>query len=211
MACSAGYLVNVEPDPHHAGNRYRCTSWQPNQLPNIFAMDDAINLPTQTATQWDALAHVFLEDKMWNGYDASLVDSFGAHKCGIEKFRNRMVGRGVLPTSRVIGVDYLEDGYAITNADMDDTAKTRESKYAAETSLSCVRARWNSGSKIKIGRLRRRRCTRSCVQLRLDFRKIAAICGHLVEVRPNETDEANQPFHWASIPALVSPMAKFSM
>ena len=43
-----------------------------DQLPNnLRYADDAINLPTQTATQWDALAHVFLEDKMWNGYDAS--------------------------------------------------------------------------------------------------------------------------------------------
>ena len=58
--------------------------------------DDFINLPTQCASQWDALAHVFAGDKMWNGYNASLVDSTGAHKNGIEKFANKMVGRGVL-------------------------------------------------------------------------------------------------------------------
>ncbi len=40
--------------------------------------DDAINLPTQAATQWDALAHVFLGDQMWNGYPATLVDTRGA-------------------------------------------------------------------------------------------------------------------------------------
>ena len=53
-----------------------------------------INLPTQAASQWDALSHVFAEDKMWNGYPATLVDSRGAHKNGIEKFANKMVGRG---------------------------------------------------------------------------------------------------------------------
>ena len=64
--------------------------------PGLRYADDAINLPTQAATQWDALAHVFLVDKMWNGYPATLVDSRGAHRNGIEKFANKMVGRGVL-------------------------------------------------------------------------------------------------------------------
>ena len=54
--------------------------------PGLRYADDAINLPTQAATQWDALAHVFLGEKMWNGYPATLVDSRGAHKNGIEKF-----------------------------------------------------------------------------------------------------------------------------
>jgi hypothetical protein len=30
---------------------------------------------------------------MWNGYDARLVDSGGAHKNGIEKTKDKMVGR----------------------------------------------------------------------------------------------------------------------
>src|ERR1700752_2119607 len=32
--------------------------------------DDAINMPCQASTQWDALCHIFLGDKMYNGYDA---------------------------------------------------------------------------------------------------------------------------------------------
>ena len=64
--------------------------------PGLRYGDDAINLPTQCATQWDALAHVFLEERMWNGYDARLVDARGAHRCGIEHVIGKMVGRGVL-------------------------------------------------------------------------------------------------------------------
>ena len=48
--------------------------------PGLRYADDAINLPTQAATQWDALSHVFLVDKMWNGYPATLVDMRGAHQ-----------------------------------------------------------------------------------------------------------------------------------
>src|SRR6266481_2163280 len=39
--------------------------------------DDAINMPVQSATHWDSLGHIFYEDKMYNGYDAKLVDSRG--------------------------------------------------------------------------------------------------------------------------------------
>jgi len=48
---------------------------------------------------------------MWNGYDARLVDSDGAHKNGIEKVKAIMVGRGVLlDVARHIGVDSLSPG-----------------------------------------------------------------------------------------------------
>ena len=35
--------------------------------------DDWIVMPLQCVTQWDSLAHVFYEGKMYNGYDARLV------------------------------------------------------------------------------------------------------------------------------------------
>ena len=86
--------------------------------------DDFINLPTQTASQWDALAHVFTGDKMWNGYPAALVDARGAHKNGIEHFADKMVGRGVLlDVARHKGKKRLADGYGITIRDLDATAK----------------------------------------------------------------------------------------
>ena len=47
--------------------------------------DDAVSLPLQCGTQWDALGHVFNSDKMWNGYDATLVGSNGAEKNAIHK------------------------------------------------------------------------------------------------------------------------------
>ena len=53
-------------------------------------------MPCQASTQWDALCHIFLDDKMYNGYDATLVGAKGAKKLGIEHVRDKMVGRGVL-------------------------------------------------------------------------------------------------------------------
>jgi kynurenine formamidase len=85
--------------------------------------DDVIVMPNQSGTQWDGLAHIFFEGKMFNGYDAGLVSAKGAAKCGIEQFRQKMVMRGVfLDVARAKGVDALEPGYAITAADLDATA-----------------------------------------------------------------------------------------
>lgn len=92
--------------------------------------DDAINMPVQGATHWDALGHIFLDDKMYNGYDARMVDSNGLGKLGIEHSREKMVGRGVLlDIARYKGVEYLPDGYGISNNDLDATAKAQKVEF----------------------------------------------------------------------------------
>src|SRR5438094_878497 len=90
----------------------------------IRAADDMVVMPLQCGTQWDGLGHIFYENSMWNGYDCREVTSFGAQKCGIEKTKSRMVGRGVfLDVPRALGMDVLPDGHAITSEELDRTAK----------------------------------------------------------------------------------------
>jgi hypothetical protein len=90
----------------------------------IRAADDMVVMPLQCGTQWDGLGHVFYENYMWNGYDCREVTSNGAQKCGIEKTKAKMVGRGVfLDVARALGKKWLDDGYGITVADLDKTAK----------------------------------------------------------------------------------------
>ena len=90
----------------------------------IRAADDMVMMPLQCGTQWDGLGHVFYENSMWNGYDCREVTTAGAQKCGIEKTKNKMVGRGVLlDVARFKGVESLDDGYGITCEDLDATAK----------------------------------------------------------------------------------------
>ena len=47
--------------------------------------DDVIMLPTHGTTHIDALAHVWREGRMYNGFQASEVTSRGAQRCGIDK------------------------------------------------------------------------------------------------------------------------------
>jgi kynurenine formamidase len=182
--------------------------------PYLRYSDDAINMPCQASTQWDALCHIFLDDKMYNGFDASLVDARGAKKLGIEHVRDKMVGRGVLlDIARWKGLDYLEDGYAITIEDLDFCA------IAQGVSIG-------RGDFVIVRTGQQERCLKSgdwtgyaggdapgfafetCSWIR--GKDIAAICSDTwgCEVRPNETQEANQPWHWVVIPAIGISMGE---
>jgi len=86
--------------------------------------DDTLTLCVQGATHWDALGHIFYEDKAYNGYDAKLIDSRGLSVLGIEHSKDKMVGRGVLlDIARFRGVKWMQDGESISNDELDQCAK----------------------------------------------------------------------------------------
>jgi kynurenine formamidase len=176
--------------------------------------DDAINMPMQGSTQWDALAHIFLDDKMYNGYPATLVDAGGAKKNGIENYKDKAVGRGVLlDVARYKGVDSLADGVGISNDDLDRTAEAQgveirrgdfvivrtghQERCLAEGSWEGYAGGDAPGLKFETAYW-------------IHGKEIAAICADTwgCEVRPNETDEANQPWHWVVIPAMGIAMGE---
>lgn len=176
--------------------------------------DDSVSMPLQCGTQWDALGHIFYGDKMWNGYDARLVDSNGAQKNGIEKAKARMVGRGILlDVARHCGVDFLKDGMAITCADLDATAAAQG-----------VEVRRGDFVIVRTGQMEQRL---ACGEWGgyaggdapglafetaewIHKKEIAAICADTwgCEVRPNETDHASQPWHWVVIPMIGITMGE---
>jgi len=176
--------------------------------------DDAVSMPLQCGTQWDALGHIFYDDKMWNGYDARLVDSNGAQKNGIEKTKDRMVGRGVLlDVARHCGVDFFEDGTAITIADLDATARAQG-----------VEVRRGDFVIVRTGQMEQRLKAEEWGGYAggeapglafetaewIHDKEIAAICTDTwgCEVRPNETDQASQPWHWVVIPMIGITMGE---
>jgi kynurenine formamidase len=174
----------------------------------IRGADDIIIMPLQCGTQWDGLGHIFYVDHMWNGYDCRSVTSAGAQKGGIENTREKMVGRGVLlDIPRMLGMANLPDGFAVTCDHLDKAERhfgvavgrgdyllvrtgQMEAKLAAET--------WDGYSGGDAPGL---------AFETLDWlhkKQVAAIVTDTwgVEVRPNETEEANQPWHWIAIPIM---------
>ena len=183
-------------------------------FPYLRYADDAINMPCQASTQWDALCHIFYGDKMYNGFDAGLVDARGAKKLGIENVRDKMAGRGVLlDMARWKGVDCLPDGYAITSDDLDGCA--------AAQGVTVGRADF-----VIVRTGHQERCLESKdwsgyaggdapglafeTAYWIHEKQLAAICLDTwgCEVRPNETDVANQPWHWIVIPAMGLSMGE---
>jgi kynurenine formamidase len=174
----------------------------------IRGADDIIIMPTQCGTQWDGLGHIFYGDQMWNGYDCRTVTSFGAQKCGIEKTREKMVGRGVLlDIPRMLGGQYLLDGFAITSEMLD----------RAERHFG-VEVRRGDHLLVRTGQIEAMLAAQTWDGYSggdapglafetldwLQSKQVAAVATDTwgAEVRPNETDEASQPWHWISIPIM---------
>ena len=69
-------------------------------LNNIRYADDTLMLCVQGATHWDALGHIFFNDKTYNGYDAKLIDARGSSVLGIEHSKTRWSAAACCSTSR---------------------------------------------------------------------------------------------------------------
>jgi kynurenine formamidase len=82
--------------------------------------DDAVSMPLQAATHWDALAHVSYAGRMYNGVPAETVTDAGATRLGIDR-AGTIVTRGVLlDVATAKGVERLDPGYPITPLDLDE-------------------------------------------------------------------------------------------
>ena len=181
----------------------------------IRAADDMVVMPLQCGTQWDGLGHVFYENYMWNGYDCREVTSNGAQKCGIEKTKNRMVGRGVfLDVARALGKKWLDDGYAITCADLDRTAEVQGVKMkrgdfvivrTGQMEAKLEAGSWDGypgGDAPGFGFETLEWIKRT---------ELAALAADTwgCEVRPNESEQGiNQPWHWITIPIMGMTMGE---
>jgi kynurenine formamidase len=168
--------------------------------------DDWIVMPLQCVTQWDSLAHVFYEGKMYNGFDATLVTSSGAAKNSIDKTKDKIVGRGVLlDVALHKGVRALASGYAITVDDLEATAAAQKVQVQRGDILL-----------IRTGHMSRYLDKGDWRHFDLDespgvsvhtapwmhAREIAAVASdnYAVEVRPSELAPFRSPFHICAIP-----------
>src|SRR5437588_216947 len=69
-------------------------------------------------------AHVFYDDKLYNGFPASDVSVKGAKHCSIIQQAKGIVGRGVLlDICGQQGVDWLEQGFVITPEHLDQACQ----------------------------------------------------------------------------------------
>lgn len=166
---------------------------------HIRGTDDLIIMPLQSGTQWDALAHIMADGRMYNGFPSERVTSKGATANDVTGAKDSMVGRGVLlDIARHQGVEELDPGRAITSADLDACAAAQgvtvgrgDFLLVRTGQLGARRGNWGDyagGSAPGIG---------------LDAvpwvaqRNLAGLATDTwgMEVLPNETPDVFQPLH----------------
>jgi hypothetical protein len=174
-----------------------------------------VTMPLQCGTQWDGLGHIFYESHMWNGYDCREVTSAGAQKCGIEKTKSKMVGRGVfLDVARALGKESLEDGlrHHLRGSQQHGGGARRHH----QAGRLCDRAHGPDGALPqgrKLGRLPGGDAPGFAFET-LEWvarTELAALASDTwgCEVRPNNTEGGiNQPWHWITIPIMGMTMGE---
>ncbi|MDR0417611.1 MAG: cyclase family protein [Propionibacteriaceae bacterium] len=162
--------------------------------------DDSLFLFLQGGTQWDSMAHIFRDGKLYNGFDANQITSAGAAVGGVENMPT-VVSRGVLlDIPRYLGVSHLEPGFAILPEHLDGAA-AKEGVDIRRGDVVIVRtgdmgarkglpgwAGYSAGDAPGLSLL---------TAPWLYEHEIAAIATDTwgVEVRPNEIDNSFQPLH----------------
>lgn len=167
--------------------------------------DDAVTMPLQCGTQWDALAHVFYDGKMYNGRDVRWVTSRGALFNSIDQIKDGVVARGVLlDVPRWKRLPWLENGTPILPEDLDACAEAqgvtieRGDAVLVRTGMMtrCLEQKsWQGycggpapGLSVHCARW-------------LYEREVAAVATDTwgIEVLPNETEDCFQPLHMISL------------
>jgi len=177
-----------------------------DEIPGGFRYaDDSIIMPLQCGTQWDALAHVFYDGKMYNDRNIDLITSRGAKKNGIEAVKNGVVGRGILlDIPRHRGELWLDNGFAIGPELLDACA---EAEGVAIESGDIVLVRTGMMTRCLAEGSWEGYCGGPAPGLSvhcagwLHDREVAAICTDTwgIEVLPNETEDCFQPLHMISL------------
>ncbi len=174
-------------------------------LPGLRYCDDAVSMPLQCATQWDALSHIYFDGKMYNDRGPELVNSNGAQANSIDKMKEKIVSRGVLlDIPRQRAKDWLEPGEAIYPADLDAAAEA-----------AGIQVGTGDIALIRTGQIAQVRSQGSWGQYAggpapgLSLRCAGWLAEHEIagyatdtwgtEVIPNETEDVFQPLHCVAI------------
>ena len=167
--------------------------------------DDYIFMPLQGASQWDALAHVYYDDQLYNGYPASDVTVVGAFHDTIDRIAKGVAGRGVLlDIARLRGVDWLDAGEVITPDDLEAAIAAQGGVEVGSGDILLFRTGWRrmfleqkSAQEFMAGEPG---LGQDCCEW-LHAREIAAVCSDnwAIEVLPGEVPDVVLNVHMVLI------------
>ncbi len=118
----ASYRLNPQRSMVATGSDVKTGRQAAYGIPGHGFADDLVVMSLQAATQWDSLAHVFHDYKMYNDRDCELVGAKGAAANAIDVLRDRVVTRGVLAdVAGHLGVEALAPDHHVTVEELEAT------------------------------------------------------------------------------------------
>lgn len=103
--------------------------------------EDVLTMNLHTSSHIDSFAHSWYDGRLYNGHPSSAVSAAGAGRCSIDN-ASHLVGRGVLlDLAALNGVEYLEDGYAVSPQEL-DAAELRQEVRVGAADILLVRTGW---------------------------------------------------------------------
>lgn len=119
------------------------TAQNASQEPGLNYADSYYIGFTSFASHWDVLCHIYVDNKLYNGYNAEeVITDTGCSKLDVTPMLTNSITRGVLlDVARYKGVDNLASGYAITVADLEGTAKAQNVEVRRGDAL-LIRTGW---------------------------------------------------------------------
>jgi kynurenine formamidase len=175
--------------------------------------DDYVYMALQAASQWDSLAHVHYDGRLYNGFPASDVDVTGAAHCAVSNLSPGVVGRGVLlDMARRRGVDWLPAGTAILPEDLDD-ASVAQGVEVREGDVLLVRTGWRrkfvtDGDKAGFKAGEPGLSVRCADWLHRHGVAAVGSDNFAIEVLPGEYDDEYLPLHMVALRDMGMPLAE---
>lgn len=166
--------------------------------------DDVVVMPLQCATQWDSLAHIHYDGRLYNGFPAESITLAGATRNSIVAQAAGVVSRGVLlDLARAAGVERLAAGHAVSPAEL-EAAEARQGVRVESGDVLLIRTGHlavfrDQGD--RVGYMRTMPGLGVACAEWLHRREVAAVASDTsaVEVIPFEEPGTPLPFHMLAI------------
>lgn len=192
----------------------RATGHEPQGYKGVFRYaDDVVFMALQSATQWDALAHVHYDGKLFNGFSMDTIDETGAKHGAITNLLPGVVTRGVLiDIARWADTPWLEKGRAIYPEELDDILEKQKVEVKTGDVL-IFRTGWRNRYLSDMDKAAFKAGEPGLSVRTLEWlhaHQVAAVASdnYAVEVVPPEYDDQDLPFHMIAIRDMGMPLAE---
>nr|WP_262403502.1 hypothetical protein [Actinomadura sp. CNU-125] len=129
-------------NPIHSMTRYRGDTPRGEFTGGFASAEDMLIIGTHSSTHFDALAHLWYDDLLYNGHHHDdAVTARGAERCSIQNLASGVVSRGILAdVPRHRGLDHLPPGTGVGPDERDAVLAARGVVPRPGTSCCCGRA-----------------------------------------------------------------------